>query len=102
MSSRLGERHGDGWAKSLPMGAMVATVLPAGCFLIAERRGDRLGLEGYGRDPGDLRPDPWGDFRQGRWIRVLDDVVRLDPPEPAIGGRKLWRREPTNGDEEKR
>ena len=92
--SNLAREYGPDWHGKLPRGAVVATALVTGLFYVARRRGDQLALEGYGESPGDVRPDPWGDFRPGRWIWTLRDVVRLDPPVPAIGGRKIWRWEP--------
>ena len=66
---------GPGWRELVPRGAIVATV--------------RLVRVVRFPDPA-YPPDRFGDFSDGRWGWVLDDVRRLDPPVPARGLRRLW------------
>lgn len=101
-ASRLRQVHGEDWRRALPRGAVVAITRLAGCFLITGRDGGRLRLEGYGEDPGDVAPDPWGDFRTGRWVWVFRDTVRLAVPAPALGGRQIWQWTEPEQEEERR
>ena len=34
--------------------------------------------------------DPWGDFRPGRYLWVLEGVNQLEVPEPAVGHQGIW------------
>jgi len=40
---------------------------------------------------------PFGDFTQGRWAWLLDDVKPVDPPVPARGRQGLWNWHPDCG-----
>ena len=77
-----------------PRGAVVATAVI------------REALTVYWRDPADtkvsahpagqryaLREVPvcaCGDYSEGRWLWMLDDIEPLDPPVPARGYQGLW------------
>ncbi len=82
--------HGDAWLQQLPRGVVVATAVLSGFFFIREVNRDRVIYQGYGRNPGEVRADPFGDFRPGNWMWMLEDVQELNPPEPARGSRMLW------------
>lgn len=64
-------------AERVPLGAIVATCRLADCVPTEEVK-----------DRGAQRP--YGDFTPGRWAWLLDDIIPLDPPEPARGARGLW------------
>ncbi|MGE0493239.1 MAG: ASCH domain-containing protein [Vulcanimicrobiota bacterium] len=38
----------------------------------------------------DVREDPFGDFRPGRFAWMLRDIIRLEPPVAARGHQRLW------------
>ena len=81
--------HGE-W----PLGAVVATAVI------------REVLTVYWRDPADAtvsahpagQPTAWrevpvcacGDYSEGRWLWMLDEIEPLDPPSPARGYQGLW------------
>ena len=90
--------HGSQWQESIPAGAVVATALLAGCFRVTGwKPGGLLELEGWGEGGDLIAPDNMGDFRRGRWLWVLRDIQRLDPPKPAKGQRMLWDWTPEEG-----
>ena len=94
--------HGEEWQNNLPLGAVVATAVLAGCFMVKGLSPDGiLDLEGFGEMPPEPRVDAYGDFNTGRWLWMLGDIRRLDPPVPAVGQRMLWEfqmpEEPGNG-----
>jgi hypothetical protein len=101
------------WAARLPRGVIVATgtlvdVLPIigreptphdeipACFAVDRdgtlrlwTRSDLSGYPGYvgtGQHHAQL---PYGDFTDGRYAWILDDIVELDPV-PATGHQGLW------------
>lgn len=38
----------------------------------------------------ELAVDPWGDYREGRWLWRLSDIQPVDPPVPARGKQGWW------------
>ncbi len=87
--------HGPEWQKHLPLGVVVATARITGCFRVTGwNRGGQLRLKGFGTGSENIVPDPFGDFQPSRWLWILDEIERLDPPEPAAGQRMLWEWEP--------
>ncbi len=90
--------HGPQWQKNLPLGAVVATAKLTGCFRVTGwNRDGKLDLEGFGTGAESIVPDLFGDFRVERWLWVLEEIEKLDPPEPATGRRMLWEWEPDAG-----
>ena len=89
------QAHGSAWQDGIPLGAVVATAKLLGCFRVAGwGDGRKLRLEGYGTGSETVTPDLFGDFRTGRWLWVLGDIRRLNPPAPALGKRMIWEWEP--------
>ena len=37
-----------------------------------------------------IKTDPHGDFSLGRWLWMLQDIERVDPPVPARGFQGWW------------
>lgn len=56
------------WFELMPFGAVIATATLQDIFPAAS-----------------VRPDPYGDYRPGRWAWQLTDVHRLRPPVAATG-----------------
>ena len=101
MYRAISQMHGSAWQDGIPLGAVVATARLAGCFRVTGWSGNgEPVLEGTGNGAEGIRPDLFGDFRTGRWLWVLDNIRRLEPPAPAIGRRMLWDWEPDDGQEE--
>lgn len=69
----------------LPRGVIVATCTLRDCIPTVGLFGELQGL-GWVSD----HEDAFGDFSEGRFAWVLDDVKRLDPPVPARGSLGLW------------
>ncbi len=66
--------------EDLPLGAILGTVDLAGCLRTEHVPGYRLlGQERL-----------FGDFTDGRWAWMLDEVQRADPPLPYRGAQGLW------------
>ena len=90
--------HGTDWQESLPAKAVVATAMLAGCFTITGWRTDgKPELAGIGQGAEDVALDNMGDFRRGKWLWVLRDIRRLDPPFPINGQRGVWNWRPPRG-----
>ena len=86
---------GRNWSRNLPRGTVVATAVVSGRFYVLDTEPDcSLRCAGTGRDPGVIRPDPYGDFRRGRWLWTLEEVCPVKPPLPARGSHKLWELPP--------
>lgn len=103
----------------IPLGAVVATARLAACIPMEDLDAPLEEVEGtidHGRvlyirprvDPFDFAIDarrhehppididrsdqlPFGEFAQGRWAWLLEDVVSLPAPIPARGGQRIWR-----------
>ena len=83
--------HGPDWQQDLPLGAVLATAVLEGCFMVMEINPDgTLQLEGVGTMTQEPRVDAYGDFQPGRWLWMLGGIQRLDPPLPTRGQRMLW------------
>lgn len=86
-------------SRILPCGAVLAICNLAECCRIGE---DGL----YRLDPDQIEPPTWfaplpeepelsfGDYTPGRFAWVLEDVIMLPEPIPAIGHQRLWNWEP--------
>ena len=81
------ELYGVDWAKSMPRGAVVATALLSNTYQVKIRTGERVSLAGASHQ---LVADAYGDFSPGRWLWMLADVERLEPPFPVSGQQRLW------------
>ena len=92
------ELYGDGWPASVPTGAVIATATLKAALLVRSRDpGGRTVTAWRDGDPAQeetVRIEPHGNFAPGRWLWVLEDVRRLDPPVPARGAPGMWRWEP--------
>ena len=51
---------------------------------------EHKGRYAYGQSGNAVEIDPHGDFSVGRWLWLLTDVERVDPPIPARGYQKVW------------
>ena len=70
---------------SVPRGAIVATaVLRKAVKVDRVRDGDAYFYE------GSVPMDSYGDFSPGRWLWMLEDIERIDPPVPAVGHQGFW------------
>jgi|SRR5579864_5102175 len=66
----------------LPRGAIVASAKLIDCLPTMDARIQRL-----------LRIGPerrYGDYSEGRWAWLFEDVERMEPPVPAKGSLGLW------------
>ena len=88
----------------LPLGAVVATARLDGCVRVlsggfasfAERADpgmvwvvDRFGLED--RDAYRMYSDPYGDYSEGRFVWLLSEIRRVEPPIEATGRQGIWK-----------
>ena len=78
------------WHRHIPYGAIVATAtigpafqmpLHSLPFMAGKNRRFREYVDGQ---------RPWGDFSDGRWLWVLEDVCKLPEPIPARGWQRFW------------
>ena len=90
---------GADWRRSIPRGAIVATARLKDCVQLKSRHiafdadaKGRIIVVTVKRDGSHLRVnwDPHGDFAQGRWLWILDQVEPLDPVVKARGALGLW------------
>ena len=88
----------------LPLGAIVATARLDGCARIISA--GFAGIDEVDAEPGrvwvlepdgleqrdayQIRREPYGDFREGRYVWLLSDVMRVSPPVPARGYMGFW------------
>ena len=99
ISKQLLYRHGFGWAKTIPFGAVIATARLAGCYYIdsiTENRRTALGIStpidwANKISPTEIPIDPYGDYSVGRYAWVLEDIEKLDTPIPIQGEQRLWQ-----------
>ena len=93
----LRARLGKDWSRTIPEGAVLATATLAGMARVGHVNpmtgsavhdvGTEMGCAvGVAR----TNIDPWGDFRSGRWLWFLTDVVALSAPIPAVGHQSFW------------
>ncbi len=98
IEQKLRAQLGEDWIRTIPAGAVLATVRLAGMARveyadpISGHAVHDPGTEmecaaGTGRTPIDL----WGDFSAGRWLWFLDDVESPPEPIPAVGRQGFWR-----------
>ena len=75
----------------MPRGAVVAVCTLVGCYRIGE---DAAGWPVLAGDPPERyvseAEEPWGNYDSGRYAWVLEDVRRLEVPQPAKGQLGLW------------
>lgn len=77
----------------LPFGMVVATARYMHAARVLEPCSDKPGkvwardLQGYIHE---IDEDPYGDFSAGRWLWILDDVVKHTIYTPATGRQGLW------------
>ena len=74
------ERMGAGWQKDMPAGAVVAIVRLDSCRQVLSNE-----------DVPDMPEQIFGDFRRGRWMWKLSNVIEVDPPVEAIGKQGIWK-----------
>ena len=72
---------GDDWQAVIPRGAVVATA-------VLKSRYPMTSTNRLIWPDGDERS--FGDYRVGRWMWNLADVIPLDPPKTARGFQRLW------------
>ena len=98
IEQKLRIRLWEDWIRTIPAGAVLATVTLAGMaqveyvdpmtgHAVHDGRTEVGCAAGTGRTP----IDPWGDFSAGRWLWFLNDVESLPEPIPAVGRQSFWR-----------
>ena len=50
---------------------------------------DRFGLED--RDDYRMYSDPYGDYSEGRFVWLLSEIRRVEPPIEATGRQGIWK-----------
>lgn len=92
----LEDEFGGHWWRDIPRGAIVCTAVMRNAYQVLTGRIDSCGCVDLGRRvPGSddlcgVTVDAFGDYRQGRWLWHLTDVVPIDPPLPARGYQGIW------------
>ena len=90
---------GADWRRSIPRGAIIATARLKDCVRSISRQltvnevGTRkitVGTVSRYLERGEVDWDPHGDFAEGRWLWILDQVEPLDPVVKARGALGLW------------
>ena len=88
--------------KAMPRGAVVCTVVLETAYRVAylkyhKYNSERLPYAMFGKTIPGVAPvhasieiDRYGDFSPGRWVWLLRDIEKLDPPIPARGRQRLW------------
>ncbi len=86
--------YGAGWVKTVPTGVVLATALLRTVLQVDSIDPGRglatVLVEGRRGETKTIPIEPHGNFNPGRWLWVLEDVRRLDPPQPARGALGLW------------
>ena len=92
------EIYGDDWPGRVPTGAVVATAVLSRALRVLQldrRAGTVVAAEnGNPERRVELEAEPHGNFAPGRWLWVLEDVRRLEPPRPARGAPGVWQWDP--------
>ena len=74
-------------------GCVVATARLAACGQVNYvQKGQAYYV--YPSTPGQVAIDVYGDFSRGRYLWILDEIQRLDPPVPARGRQGVWKWDP--------
>jgi hypothetical protein len=85
---------GADWAADAPRGRLICTAALTGAWRTGEALGDgrRATAEALPGSPplASFREDPFGDYGQGRWIWLLDDVRAIDPAPALRGLQRVW------------
>ena len=91
---RAGQSISDGMIQTLPYGKIVATAIldrVARVQIVDLEQGIvRCGHSPVASDMELFNIDPWGDFSPGRWLWILKDVQKIDPPVEAQGHMSFW------------
>ena len=81
-------QYGADWPTSIPRGAIVATAVLADCLQVKyyERRYGMAYCQRERQGPDIVvKADPYGLFTVGRWLWMLQDIQKVDPPVPCRG-----------------
>jgi hypothetical protein len=82
------------WVRTLPRGAVVCTARLAGAYrlrpgTVADRAVIDAAVEGS-PPLAAIVTDPFGNYREGRWVWHLVGIAPLDPPVAAKGRQGWW------------
>ena len=85
---------------AIPLGAIVTTARLAAVLKVTQNPLLRGCEPGYGYvlvttrlstpEHLEIEIDSFGDFSLGRWLWMLTDVKKVEPPIPARGHQRLW------------
>ena len=83
---------GARWRMEVPYGAVVATATILNVTQVeylSEHEGKMYAVCDEAVCD-EIEVDPYGDFNDGRWLWILDDIQKLAAPIPAIGKQGFW------------
>ena len=88
------------WDFDIPLGVVVATARLAEVRKVTQNPRVRRWEPDYRYvlatsristlDHREIKIDSFGDFSLGRWLWMLTDIQRIEPPVPARGRQRLW------------